>query len=43
MQGDVSQIFYICPSLNLIKCRKSFMKKKLNLPVFVIELELGLK
>ena len=27
MQGSVSQIVYLCPSLNFIKCRKSFMKK----------------
>ena len=27
MQGSVSSIFYLCPSLNFIKCRKSFMEK----------------
>ena len=35
MQGRVSQIFYLCPTLNFIKCRKYCMKKtQLNLPVF---------
>ena len=27
IQGSVSQISFLCPSLNFIKCRKSFMKK----------------
>ena len=27
VQGIVSQICYLCSSLNFIKCRKSFMKK----------------
>ena len=33
MQGGVSQIIYLCPSLNVIQCRKCVIKK-LNLPVF---------
>ena len=44
MQGSVSQIFYLCPSLNFIKCRKSFMKKIAESSLFfVIKLELRLK
>ena len=30
----MSQIFYLCPSLNFIKCRLLFTKNYLNLPVF---------
>ena len=40
LQGSMSQIFSSCPSLNFIKCRKSYLKK---ISFFVIELELGLK
>ena len=30
MARSMSQFFYLCLSLNFIKCRKSFMKKKVN-------------
>ena len=44
MQGSVSQIVYLCPSLNFIKCRKYFMKKiAKSSRFFAIKLELGLK
>ena len=32
--SSCEDIFYLCLSLNLIKCRKLFVKNNLNLPVF---------
>ena len=44
MQGNVSQIGHLYPSLNFINCRKPFMKKiTKSFRFFAIELKLGLK
>ena len=34
MQGSVSQIVYLCPSLNCLNVENLLRKKDLNLPVF---------
>ena len=41
MQGSMSQMFYLCPSLNFIKFRKSFKRKgPKSSRFFVIKLKL---
>ena len=39
MQGSVSQIFYLGPSYDFMKCRKLYCKKDKKLPVFCRKIE----